>query len=182
MGSQLVKQVLGTPELIPRGTPREKQARIAAISMASIAKDDGAPPVFFAGWEQIAVALGYCLTLEDARSPEDLCRNKMNAERATRRVLSVLMQLGIAVPATTNNPTGMRQHYALILESEADYTWLPRHFDHRTQMYVWEQVPRAESPSRGRLMDAKDHGSLGSPDHGTHDHGDHPSHDPRGHA
>ena len=134
------------------------QARLAVTCMASIAKDDGMPPVYFAGWEPIAAALGYCLTIEDARNPEALRRKRGNAERAAREANSVLLKLGIAVPATTNNPTGMKQHYALILEPQADYTWLPRYFDHRKKLYVWEQVPKAGHSSRGRLMDAKNHG------------------------
>lgn len=167
MGSKLVDRLQDSSNLIPRDVQLARNARIVFTRMCAMAKDDDAPPVYFGGWAPLATALGYSLALEDAQDPTLLERKKTTAQRRVRATLRALKDLGLIVPATTNRPTGRRQHFALILDQHPAYTWLPVGF--RNGRYIWERVGRPDLDSVNDGEDAWYHPYSASEEQGRGD-------------
>lgn len=83
-------------------TPREMTA---AVRMALTALDDGAPPLYFGGWEELATALGYCTPGADPES----------VRRQTQRVVTKLGRKGVITSSGQARPR-VRAEYAMNLD------------------------------------------------------------------
>lgn len=81
----------------------------ALTYMANISMDADAPPVYFGGWEALAVALG-----------ADPHGNPQSGRRTAVRVLGALSKAG-AIVSSGQARTGVRAEYALALDPEATF-------------------------------------------------------------
>ena len=74
----------------------------AAVRMALTARDDGAPPLYYGGWEALAAALGYW---KPGADPESV-------RRQTQRVITKLVRKGVITSSGQARPR-VRAEYAL---------------------------------------------------------------------
>ncbi|CAM3632502.1 hypothetical protein E4A47_09845 [Micrococcus flavus] len=124
-------------------TPLEMNA---AVRMALTARDDGAPPLYYGGWEDIAEALGY-------RTPG---AEHESVRRQTQRVVTKLGRKGLITSSGQARPR-VRAEYALNVD--------PLHRFEPTgkgKAVTWTRVPRADprlvesrpSPANGGLPES----------------------------
>ncbi len=124
-------------------TPGEMNA---AVRMALTARDDGAPPLYYGGWEDVATALGYWTPGAEHES----------VRRQTQRVVTKLGRKGVITSSGQARPR-VRAEYALNVD--------PLHrFEPagKGKAVTWTRVPRADprplesrpSPANGGLPES----------------------------
>ena len=125
MGYKLVNQAAAWAAHL---TPVE---RTALQYMANQAKDDDAPPIYWAGWQGVAKALGYAA----------VGAKQTTAEANANAVLGRLQKKGVTTSSGGARP-GKRAHYALNLDPSTVHvcTWFSA--DGRTS--TWEARPRVD--------------------------------------
>lgn len=118
----------------------------AAVRMALTARDDGAPPLYYGGWEALAAALGYW---KPGADPESV-------RRQTQRVITKLVRKGVITSSGQARPR-VRAEYAL--NQDPLYQFEPVG---EGRAVTWRRVPRADpravdnrpSPSGGGLAES----------------------------
>ena len=118
----------------------------AAVRMALTARDDGAPPLYYGGWEALAAALGYW---KPGADPESV-------RRQTQRVITKLVRKGVITSSGQARPR-VRAEYALNLDPLYQFEPVGE-----GRAVTWRRVPRADpravdnrpSPSGGGLAES----------------------------
>lgn len=100
----------------------------AAVRMALTARDDGAPPLYYGGWEALAAALGYW---KPGADPESV-------RRQTQRVITKLVRKGVITSSGQARPR-VRAEYALNLDPLVRFEPLGE-----GKSVTWQPVPRVD--------------------------------------